>query len=146
MIKVQVYKTTDNELPSYSKQGDAGKDIRASEGFDIHPGTTEIIKTGLFVSIPQGYEVQARPRSGLSAKTKLRVANSPGTIDSNYRGELCIIVDNIGGDSIIVRKGDRIAQLVLAPVPVWEWEEVDSLDKLGTSDRGNNGFGSTGIE
>ena len=146
MIKVQVYKTTDNELPSYSKQGDAGKDVRASEAFTVHPGHTALIKTGIHAAIPKGYEIQVRPRSGLSVNTKLRVANTPGTIDSNFRGELCVIMDNIGTEPIIIRKGDRVAQLVLAVVPVWDWNLVGSLELLGDTNRGINGFGSTGIQ
>ncbi len=146
MILVGVYNVSGNALPEYSKSGDAGKDVRASEGFTLHPGDTRIINTGLYVAIPEGYEIQVRPRSGLSVNTKLRVANSPGTIDSNFRGELCVIMDNIGGDSIIIRKGDRIGQLVLAVVPVWDWVVADSVETLGNTNRGANGFGSTGIE
>ncbi len=146
MILVGVYNVSGNALPEYSKSGDAGKDVRASEGFTLHPGDTRIINTGLYVAIPEGYEIQVRPRSGLSVNTKLRVANSPGTIDSNFRGELCVIMDNIGGDSIIIRKGDRIGQLVLAVVPIWDWVVADSVETLGNTNRGANGFGSTGIE
>ena len=146
MILVGVYNASGNSLPEYSKSGDAGKDVRASEGFTLHPGDTRIINTGLYVAIPEGYEIQVRPRSGLSVNTKLRVANSPGTIDSNFRGELCVIMDNIGGDSIIIRKGDRIGQLVLAVVPIWDWVVADSVETLGNTNRGANGFGSTGIE
>lgn len=146
MILVGVYNVSGNALPEYSKSGDAGKDVRASEGFTLHPGDTRIINTGLYVAIPEGYEIQVRPRSGLSVNTKLRVANSPGTIDSNFRGELCVIMDNIGGDSIIIRKGDRIGQLVLAVVPVWDWVIADSVETLGNTNRGINGFGSTGVQ
>jgi dUTP pyrophosphatase len=146
MILVGVYNVSGNALPEYSKSGDAGKDVRASEGFTLHPGDTRIINTGLYVAIPEGYEIQVRPRSGLSVNTKLRVANSPGTIDSNFRGELCVIMDNIGGDSIIIRKGDRIGQLVLAVVPVWDWNLVGSPELLGDTNRGINGFGSTGVQ
>lgn len=146
MILVGVYNVSGNALPEYSKSGDAGKDVRASEGFTLHPGDTRIINTGLYVAIPEGYEIQVRPRSGLSVNTKLRVANSPGTIDSNFRGELCVIMDNIGGDSCIIRKGDRIGQLVLAVVPVWDWNLVGSPELLGDTNRGINGFGSTGVQ
>ena len=146
MIKVKVFKTTDNELPGYSKQGDAGKDIRASDSFSLRQGDTKIINTGLFMAIPEGYEIQVRPRSGLSVNTRLRVANTPGTIDSNFRGELCVIMDNIGEEPINIRKGDRIAQLVLAVVPEWDWNLVGSMELLGESNRGVNGFGSTGIQ
>lgn len=146
MIKVKVYNMSGNELPSYTKRGDAGKDVRASKGFTLPSGDTKLIPTGLYFAIPEGYEIQARPRSGLSGNTKLRVANSPGTIDSNFRGETCIIMDNIGVDPIIIRKGDRVAQLVLAVVPEWEFDEVESIEALGSSNRGANGFGSTGIQ
>lgn len=144
VVPVKVYNKGGQPLPSYSKAGDAGMDVRTCEPVDIRPGETIIIKTGLHVKIPFGYEIQVRPRSGLSNKTKMRIANSPGTIDSNYTGEICIIADNIGEDNIKFNMGERIAQLVLAVVPVMVWDEVSSEAELGETNRGSDGFGSSG--
>lgn len=161
------------EIPKYTHIGDAGIDIRALEDYDILPGETKLIKTGIKIAIPQGYEIQVRPRSGLSLKTKMRVANSPGTIDSNYRGEVGIIIDNIEppikdityepvlnedgtikelnitsilhGAPCHIQKGDRIAQLVLAEVPLAHFYQVENIGVFD-SERGEDGFGSSGKE
>ena len=147
MHKIKVYNSSGNPLPKYAKEGDSGMDVRASKAFNIRGGDTAIVPTGLYVALPGDYcEIQVRPRSGLSANTKLRVANAPGTVDSNYLGELCIIVDNIGVDPININVGDRIAQIVLVPVLKFEFDEVERPENLGDSNRGINGFGSTGIE
>lgn len=131
-------------LPSYAKDGDAGMDVRAAETIEIQPGTTVLVPTGLKVAIPDGYEIQVRPRSGLSLKTPLRVANAPGTIDAGYRDEICIIMQNISKDTpCTVEKGDRIAQFVLQEIPKMIFAQVESVQGLGT-DRGG-GFGSTGV-
>lgn len=140
MITVKVINNSKNPLPAYQTAGSAGCDIYSNETLTIEPGQTVIVKTGLKMAVPIGYEVQVRPRSGLSYKTKLRVANSPGTIDSDYRGEVGVILDNIGDTSITFFTGERIAQFVLKEVPQIEWEEVESLDE---TDRGEGGFGST---
>ncbi len=146
-------------VPEYSNAGDAGMDIYAAEECIIKPGETVLIPTGLKVAIPDGFEIQVRPRSGISLRTKLRVSNSPGTIDSGFRDEIQIIVTNIskpgsddtvrtldkenGGDGTYrVSCGDRIAQMVLARVPMIEFMETDSVLDIG-NDRGG-GFGSTG--
>lgn len=142
---VKVVNKSGLDLPNYAKYGDAGLDLRASMNVIIAPGETTLVGTGLFIAIPLGYELQIRPRSGLSYKTKLRVPNAPGTIDANYRGEICIIVENTGGNAIVINRGDRIAQGVLSEVTRVCWEEVDSIDKLGETDRGDAGFGSTGV-
>lgn len=140
-IKVQIQKITDNAvIPKYAHATDAGADVYAIEETIIAPGETELIKTGLKMAIPKGYEVQVRPRSGLSLKTGLRVANAPGTIDASYRGELGIIMTNISKDTYTIEPGDKIAQLVIAPTPMMDFEEVSSLDE---TERGEGGFGST---
>ncbi len=141
-MKIKLY-TTNETLPAYAKEGDSGMDVRALADFTVHPGETRIVGTGLYMAIPQGYEIQVRPRSGMSFKTKLRIANSPGTIDSNYREELGIIVDNIGEDDLKFKAGERIAQIVLCPVITFEWDRVSFKEDLGTTTR-DGGFGSTG--
>lgn len=153
------------KIPAYAKPGDAGMDIYALEDFEIAPGERKIIKTGLKVAIPRGYELQVRPRSGTSVKTALRVANTPGTIDSGYRDEIGVIIENIepevkdigyvfdnNGNIIIksilhgsvfnVGKGERFAQLVLNEVPSAAFYPVDSVAQIGENRGG--GFGSTG--
>ncbi len=150
-------------LPRYANPGDAGMDVYAAEDITILPGETVIVPTGLKLAIPEGYEIQVRPRSGLSFKTPLRIPNSPGTIDSGYRDELGIIVNNSSDmycnqnaditftldekgnkkGAYIIRKGDRIAQIVLQVVPKMVLTKVSSVKNIGT-DRGG-GFGSTGV-
>lgn len=143
-MKVKIVNKSQFPLPAYETLGAAGMDVRATESVPIYPQETKLLKTGLFVGIPQGYEIQVRPRSGLSLKTGLRVANAPGTIDSDYRGEICIIMTNTGDMTAFVSEGDRIAQLVLAPVLQVEWDEVSDVINLGSTERGAGGFGSTG--
>lgn len=126
-------------IPQYQSLGAAGFDLHAVDNYVIMPNETVLISTGLIFDIPVGYELQIRPRSGLSAKSKLRVANSPGTIDSDYKQEVKIIIENIGSLVSIIDKGDRVAQAVLAPVTRAEIVEVDVVEE---SARG--GFGSTG--
>lgn len=140
-IKVKkLYK--DVVLPEYKTSGAAAFDFESVIDIIINPNETKIIPTGLAFEIPDGYELQVRPRSGLSAKTKLRVSNSPGTIDSDYRGEVCIILDNISSEeSYTINKGERIAQGVISKVEKITFEEVD---ELSSTDRGTGGFGSTG--
>lgn len=118
-------------------------DLSPSKYLIVLPGETIVIPVGFRVELPKGYEMQVRPRSGNSAKTKIRIANSPGTIDSDYRGEVGVIVDNIGDEPIIIFDGDRIAQAVIQEVPSVSLEQVDSLE-LKTN-RGEGGFGSTGV-
>lgn len=138
-VKIQLI-NEDAKIPEYAHDSDAGADIFAAEETVIPPHQTVIVKTGIKVAIPAGYEIQVRPRSGLSYKTPLRIANAPGTIDANYRGEVGVIVTNTGNLTQTIAKHDKIAQMVIAPVPMITWEEVDSLDK---TDRGESGFGST---
>ena len=129
------------DLPHYATQGAAGMDVLAAEDVTLAPGGRHAVATGLAVAIPPGYEIQVRPRSGLALKHGVSVPNTPGTIDSDYRGELKVILINFGSDPFEIRRGDRVAQLVLAPVTQARWDEVDELDD---TDRGAGGFGSTG--
>lgn len=129
-------------IPKYQTEGASGFDLHALETSVFYAGETNLVKTGLSFSIPNGYELQVRPRSGTSLKTPLRVANSPGTVDADYRGEVCIIIHNTAEhDLFIVGKGDRIAQGVIVPVIQAELIEVEELDETV---RGEGAFGSTG--
>ena len=129
------------ELPRYATDGAAGMDIVSAETVSLKPGSRLAVATGLAVAIPHGYEIQVRPRSGLALKHGITVPNTPGTIDSDYRGELKVIMINHGTDAFPIERGDRIAQLVVSPVTQGAWEEVEELDD---TDRGTGGFGSTG--
>lgn len=128
-------------LPAYATPGAAGMDVVSAEDVTLAPGGRHAVATGLALAIPAGYEVQVRPRSGLALKAGISVPNSPGTIDSDYRGELKVILINHGAEPFAIARGDRIAQLVLAPVTRARWAEVDELDETA---RGAGGFGSTG--
>ena len=142
-MKVKIINKSKNNLPFYATKGSAGMDVYSNEELELGPLSTTIVKTGLFVKIPEGYEIQVRPRSGLSAKSSLRIANSPGTIDSDYLGEIGIIIDNTSQTfSYTVKKGERIAQLVLKKVEQIEWEEVEEFSEI--TERNTGGFGSTG--
>lgn len=129
------------ELPGYATDGAAGMDVVSAEDVNIAPGARHAVATGLALAIPPGFEIQVRPRSGLALKHGITVPNTPGTIDSDYRGELKVILINLGADAFEVRRGDRVAQLVLAPVTRASWLAVDELDETA---RGEGGFGSTG--
>ena len=128
-------------LPAYATSGAAGMDVVSAEDVTIAPGARHAVATGLALAIPRGYEVQVRPRSGLALKHGITVPNTPGTIDSDYRGEVKVILINHGTEPFAIQRGDRVAQLVLAPVVQAAWEEVTELD---ATDRGEGGFGSTG--
>ncbi|HSG34360.1 MAG TPA: dUTP diphosphatase [Sphingomonadaceae bacterium] len=129
------------EFPEYATDGAAGMDVLAAEDVVLAPGMRHAVATGLAVAIPPGYEIQVRPRSGLALKHGVSVPNTPGTIDSDYRGELKVIMINHGTEPFAIHRGDRVAQLVLAPVTRAVWVEVDELDETA---RGAGGFGSTG--
>lgn len=129
------------DLPRYATTGSAGMDVLSAEQLSLKPGQRHAVATGLALAIPAGFEIQVRPRSGLALKHGISVPNTPGTIDSDYRGELKIILINHGDESFAIERGDRIAQLVLAPVVQAAWSEVDELDE---TTRGDGGFGSTG--
>lgn len=128
-------------LPAYATVGAAGMDVLSAEDVTLEPGARHAVATGLAVAIPPGFEIQVRPRSGLALKHGISVPNAPGTIDSDYRGELKIILINHGAEPFAIARGDRIAQIVLAPVLQAAWNEVDALDE---TERGMGGFGSTG--
>jgi len=131
----------DLPLPAYATDGAAGMDIVSAEDVTIASGGRHAVTTGLSVAIPRGFEIQVRPRSGLALKHGITVPNTPGTIDSDYRGELKVILINHGARSFAIERGDRVAQLVLAPVTRAAWVEVGELDQ---TERGEGGFGSTG--
>jgi dUTP pyrophosphatase len=138
---VSVVNKSNNALPQYETPGAAGLDVKCVKDFAIDPGGRELVPTGLYMEIPAGYEVQVRPRSGLAVKHGITVLNTPGTIDSDYRGELCVILINHGPRSVEFTAGDRIAQIVLSKVERIEWLATESLTG---SKRGDKGFGSTG--
>lgn len=129
------------DLPAYATSGAAGMDVLSAEDITLEPGARHAVATGLSMAIPQGYEIQVRPRSGLAYKFGVTVPNTPGTIDSDYRGELKVLMINHGPDAFPIKRGERVAQLVLAPVIQAAWVEVDALDDTA---RGAGGFGSTG--
>ena len=131
----------DLDLPGYATAGAAGMDVVSAEDLTLAAGARHAVATGLSVAIPPGYEIQVRPRSGLALRHGISAPNSPGTIDSDYRGELKVILINHGSEAFEIRRGDRIAQLVLAPVTQASWLEVEELDETA---RGEGGFGSTG--
>ena len=144
MVKILIKKTNKEVItPKYKTDGSSGVDLSAflEKKVVIKPNSSELIPTGLQVAIPEELEIQIRPRSGLAAKESIGVLNSPGTIDSDYRGELKIILFNHGKKNFIINNGDRIAQMVLVPILKMEFEEVDSLPDTV---RGQGGFGSTG--
>ena len=144
MIAIQLKRLAHGEglpAPSYATEGAAGLDVVAAEDLTLEPGARHAVATGFAIAIPPGFEVQVRPRSGLALKHGITCLNTPGTIDEDYRGEVKIILANLGGEPFEVRRGERIAQLVPAPVLKAAFEEVAELDDTG---RGAGGFGSTG--
>ena len=146
MTKIQIKKLSKDVLtPKYETSGSSGMDIAAyiEEDIIIHPGDKALIPSGFSLSIPKGYEVQIRPRSGLAAKKSITVLNTPGTIDADYRGELKIILINHSKEKFSVKKGERIAQMVVCPVTQAQLEEVE---ELSVTNRGAGGFGSTGAK
>ena len=143
-IRIQIARLAHGEglpLPSYATPGAAGMDVVAAEDIDLAPGARHAVATGFRVAIPQGYEIQVRPRSGLAFKHGISVPNTPGTIDSDYRGELKVLMINLGSEPFAIRRGERIAQLVPAVVTLAAFDEVEELDDTA---RGHGGFGSTG--
>ena len=142
-VQVKVHKMKKGALiPQYAKPGDAGFDLHANEGLTLFPGDSALVGTGLSIEIPPGYEMQVRPRSGLAAKYGITVLNSPGTVDSGYRGEVKVILINHGTNPYFVLRGDRIAQGVIAEVEEAQFEEAVELTE---SERGDGGFGHTGV-
>ena len=159
-MKVYIETCEENiNLPEYSNYGDAGMDVRASENTVLMPGEVKLIKTGIKVAVPVGYELQVRPRSGISINTPLRISNTPGTIDSGYRGEVGIILENTsrnGENEYLItekgnkqgvykiNKGDRIAQIVLNKYELIEFEKIEDVSTIGNNR--NGGFGSSGVK
>ena len=136
------------DLPAYATAHAAGMDLRAAipegEAWSLAPGQRRLVPTGLSMAIPEGFEGQVRPRSGLALKQGVTVLNAPGTIDADYRGEVAVVLVNHGDAPFEVKRGERIAQLVFAPVARAAWEAAQSLDALGGTGRGSGGYGSTG--
>ena len=146
-VQVKFINKSNNVDPSYFYEGDSGFDFRADlkeEKITVKSGSRKIIPTGLYFEVPRGYELQVRPRSGLAAKYGITVLNTPGTVDSNYRGEIKIILINLGEEDFIVENGDRIAQGVISSVLDNVWGELKSVESLNDSNRQDSGFGSTG--
>ena len=144
MVRVLIARSgraKDFPLPEYATPASAGVDLRASEARVIPPGGRALVPTGLRIALPEGYEAQVRPRSGLALKHGVTLPNSPGTIDADYRGEIGVILMNLGQEPFVVEPGDRIAQMVVAPVARVAWSEAEVLD---ATERGEGGFGSTG--
>lgn len=143
-VKVKIINQSSHPLPKYETEQSAGVDLRAylPEGpLTLKPGQRGMVKTGLHIELPQGYEAQIRPRSGLALKRGVTVLNAPGTIDADYRGEICVILINMGDEDFEIADGDRIAQMVIARYEQAEWEKVAAL---GETERGEQGFGHTG--
>ncbi len=143
-MNVQIINTSKHQTPTYETEGSAGMDLRANieEAITLKPLERTIVKTGLFIALPIGFEAQVRPRSGLAAKKGITVLNSPGTVDADYRGEIGVILVNLSNEEFVINDGERIAQLVIAKHERVNWQEVDVLNE---TERGAGGFGSTGM-
>lgn len=143
-MNVKIINKSQHELPAYETGSSAGMDLRANitEAVTLKPLERAIIKTGLFIELPVGYEAQVRPRSGLAAKKGITVLNSPGTIDADYRGEIGVILVNLSNEEFTVQNGERVAQMVISRHEHITWKEVDTLEETS---RGAGGFGSTGV-
>jgi dUTP pyrophosphatase len=144
MVSVSITRSgraRDFPLPAYATPLSAGVDLRATEGRVLRPGERALVPTGLRIALPEGYEAQVRPRSGLALKHGIVLPNSPGTIDADYRGEIQVILQNLGDAPFTVEPGDRVAQMVVAPVARVRWAETETLDE---TERASGGFGSTG--
>ena len=144
-VKVKIINKSSNALPEYATPLSAGMDLRAniSESIILQPLERRLIPTGIFLQLPEGYECQIRPRSGLALKHGITVLNSPGTIDADYRGEVCVILANMSSQPFTIEKGERRCQMVVARHASVDWEEVDVLDE---TERGAGGFGHTGTK
>ncbi len=143
-VEIKRLEGNDLELPHYETHRSAGMDLRAciAENIVIKPGERKLIKTGISIALPENYEAQVRPRSGLALKNGITVLNTPGTIDADYRGEIGVILINLGSEDFVIERGMRIAQMVIASVTQAEFVEVEELDE---TKRGTGGFGSTGV-
>lgn len=143
-MEVKIVNKSNHRLPEYATPSSAGMDLKANttEPIVLGPLERQMIPTGIYIGLPEGYEAQVRPRSGLAAKYGVTVANAPGTVDADYRGEIKVILINLSNEKFVVNPGDRIAQLVIAKYERVEWDEVATLDE---TERGEGGFGHTGI-
>lgn len=144
-MKVKVVNKSKHSLPHYSTIASAGMDLRANidESISLKPLERTIVKTGIFMELPVGFEAQVRPRSGLAFKKGITVLNSPGTVDADYRGEIGVILVNLSAEEFVIEDGERIAQMVIAKHEQADWVEVETLDE---TERGAGGFGSTGVK
>ncbi|HOY40710.1 MAG TPA: dUTP diphosphatase [Chitinophagales bacterium] len=144
-MKLKIVNTSDNPLPEYETTGSAGVDLRAQlqEPVMLKPLQRALIPTGLYIELPDGYEAQVRPRSGLALKKGVTVLNSPGTIDSDYRGEIKVIMINLSNETTVINTGERIAQLIISKFEKVQFKEVDELNE---TERGEGGFGHTGVK
>lgn len=142
-MKVQIINKSKHQLPAYATSQSAGMDLRANleTPISLAPMQRCLVPTGLYIALPEGYEAQVRPRSGLAIKKGITVLNSPGTIDADYRGEVCVILINLSQETFVIEDGERIAQMVIARHEQAEWQEVEVLDE---TERGAGGFGHTG--
>jgi len=144
-MKVKLINRSKHAVPAYATEQSAGMDLRANldEPIEMEPLQRCLVPTGLFMALPKGYEAQIRPRSGLALKKGITVLNSPGTIDADYRGEICFILINLSSEKFVIEDGERIAQMVIARHEQAEWEETETLEE---TERGAGGFGHTGKE
>lgn len=144
-MTIKIVNKSQHELPNYETIASAGMDLRANlnESVELKPLERTIVKTGLFIELPIGYEAQVRPRSGLAAKKGITVLNSPGTVDADYRGEIGVILVNLSNENFVIENGERIAQLIIAKHERAEWVSVETLSETS---RGEGGFGSTGVK
>lgn len=145
MVKIKVVNTGCQPLPAYATSQSAGMDLRANieSPITLHPMERTLVSTGIRIELPEGYEAQVRPRSGLALKHGITVLNTPGTIDSDYRGELKVLLVNLSNDDFVVNAGERVAQMVIARHETATWEEVEVLDE---TERGEGGYGHTGVK
>lgn len=144
MLNVKVFNNSPNELPKYETPGAAGLDLKSAANYTLAPEEYKLIPTNIHMKLPDGYEAQVRPRSGLAVKYGISVVNSPGTVDADYTGQIGVILINHGADPFEIKVGDRIAQMVINKVEQLNWIPVDSIEALGETERGQGGFGSTG--
>lgn len=144
-MKIKIVNNSQHDPPKYETSQSAGLDLRANltEAITLKPLARTLVKTGLFIELPEGYEAQVRPRSGLAYKKGITVLNSPGTIDADYRGEIGVILVNLSQEEFVIENGKRVAQLVIAKHEQAQWVEAENLDE---TDRGAGGFGSTGVK
>lgn len=145
MIQVKVVNQGHQQLPVYATSQSAGLDLRADidDPVILHPMERKLVPTGLHIALPEGFEAQVRPRSGLALKHGITVLNSPGTIDADYRGEIMVLLVNLSQDDFVINSGERIAQMIIAKFEQIEWKVADSLDK---TERGEGGYGHTGVK